>query len=367
MTRRILHVVQPAEGGVPQHVVHLTGELSARGWDVEVAASEAAGPGSPQRARLEAAGARVHALPMSGLIGAGGVRTIARLRELDSDRRYDVIHAHSSKAGALVRAALPRSRRIVYTPHCFAFLAGFGAARPVYWAAEQALLPRTGALVACSNWEAAGSRRSLLGTRRKLHVVPNGVPACVSAEPDPRLTALPRPIIGFLSRMDPPKEPVRLVEAAALEPFPGTVVIVGSGQFEGEVREAIAAHGLGERVVHLPFTPPVERFLHGFDMLVLPSRWESLPLAILEAMACGLPTIASDVGGIAEAVEDGVTGRLVPPEDTAALAAAISALAHDPEGLRAMGARARERWSERFSLTRMVDDLEVVYAERAAA
>jgi glycosyltransferase involved in cell wall biosynthesis len=366
MTRRILHVLQPPEGGAPQHVLHLTGELSARGWEVEVAASEA-GPGTAQRARLEAAGARVHAVPMSGLIGSGGVRAIARLRELDAERRYDVIHAHSSKAGALVRAALPRSERIVYTPHCFAFLAGFGAARAVYWAAEQALLPRTGAVVACSTWEAAGSRRSLLGARRKLRVVPNGVPACESYEPDPRLTALPRPIIGFLSRLDPPKEPARLVEATALRPFPGTVVIVGSGQLEGEVRAAIAAHGVGDRVVQLPFNPPVERFLHGFDLLVLPSRWESLPLAILEAMACGLPTIATDVGGIAEAVEDGVTGRLVPPEDTAALAAAISALAHDPEGLRAMGERARERWSERFSLARMVDELEAVYVERAAA
>ncbi|MBE2318742.1 glycosyltransferase [Solirubrobacter sp. CPCC 204708] len=365
--KRILHVMQPRDGGVPQLVTNVSGELSARGWEVEVAASEAAGPGSPQRARLEAAGARVHALPMTGLIGAGDARAAARLRELDSERRYDVIHAHSSKAGALVRAALPRPERIVYTPHCFAFLAGFGAARAVYWAAEQALLPRTGAVVACSRWEAAKSRRSLLGAHRKLRVVQNGVPACERVEPDPRITALPRPIIGFLTRLDPPKEPVRLIEAAALERFPGTVVIVGSGQFEGEVREAIAAHGLGERVLHLPFNPPVERFLHGFDMLVLPSRWESLPLAILEAMACGLPTIASDVGGMAEAIEDGVTGRLVPPEDTPALAAAIGALAQDPEGLRAMGARARERWSERFSLTRMVDELEAVYAERAAA
>ena len=364
---RILHVLEPPDGGAPQHVIHVTTELSARGWEVEVAASEAAGPGSAQRTRLEAAGARVHELPMTAVAGPGDARAAARLRELDQERRYDVIHAHSSKAGALVRAALGRHERIVYTPHCFAFLAGLGPARSVYWAAEQALLPRTGALVACSRWEAAESRRRLVGAYRKLRVVQNGVPACEPVEPDPRIAALPRPIIGFLARLEPQKDPLRLVEAAALEAFPGTVVIVGSGVLEGEVREAIAARGLGERVVHLPFDPPVERFLHGFDLLVLPSLWESLPLAILEAMACGLPTIATDVGGVAEAVEDGVTGRLVPPADTAALARAIAALAAEPDGLRAMGARARERWADRFSVARMVDDLEAVYAERRAA
>ena len=366
MSRRILHVLEPPDGGAPQHVIHVATELSARGWEVEVAASEAAGPGSAQRARLESAGARVHALPMTAVAGAGDLKAAVQLRRLDSERRYDVIHAHSSKAGALVRAALPNRRRIVYTPHCFAFLAGLGPLRAAYWAAEQALLPRTGALIACSRWEAVESRKRLVGAHRVLRVVQNGVPAAQPTEPDPRLTALPKPVIGFLARLEPQKDPLRLVEAAALQPFPGTVAIVGSGELEAEVREAITARNLQDRVVHLPFVPPVERHLLGFDLLVLPSLWESLPLAILEAMACGLPVVATDVGGVSEAVADGETGRLVPPGDAHALAAAIAELAGDPRALEAMGERARKRADEHFSLARMVDELEAVYAERLA-
>lgn len=367
LSRRILHVLEPPDGGAPQHVVHVATELTARGWDVEVAASEAAGPGSAQRARLEAAGARVHALPMTPVAGIGDLKAAARLRALDKAHRYDVIHAHSSKAGALVRTALADRRRIVYTPHCFAFLAGLGPLRAAYWAVEQALLPRTGALVACSRWEARESRTRLVGAHRVLRVVQNGVPAAHATEPDPRLTALPKPVIGFLARLEPQKDPLRLVEAAAQQPFPGTVAIVGSGELEAEVREAIAARGLQDRVVQLPFVPPVERHLLGFDLLVLPSLWESLPLAVLEAMACGLPVIATDVGGVEEAVADGVTGRLVPPGDAQALAAAIVALAGDPAALRTMGQTARVRAAQHFSLARMVDELEAVYAERMRA
>jgi glycosyltransferase involved in cell wall biosynthesis len=369
MSRRILHVLEPADGGVPQHVLHVAEALTARGWEVEVAGWPALAAGSAERARLEAVGAVVHALPMTSPAGAGGVRAAAALRRLDRARCFDVVHAHSSKAGALARAVLPRRRRIVYTPHCFAFLAGFGRSRALYWAAEQALVPRTGALVACSRWEASATRHRLAGAGRVLRVVENGVPSCGSAEPDPRLVALRErgPVIGFLARLDPQKDPLLLVEAAALEPFPGTVAIVGSGTLEGAVRASIAARGLGDRVVHIPFEPPVERFLHGFDLLVLPSRWESLPLAVLEAMACGLPVVATDVGGMAEAVLDGSTGRLVPSGDAAALAAAVRSLAADPAALRAMGAEARRVADERFSLDRMVDGLEAVYGERRTA
>jgi glycosyltransferase involved in cell wall biosynthesis len=311
-------------------------------------------------------------LPLRRAPGPWDVRGARVLRRLDA-RGYDIVHAHSSKAGALVRLALPRAARIVYTPNCFAFAAGFGPARAAYWAVEQLLVPRTGAIVAASEWERRQAR-ALLGTASRMRTIPNGVPEPKAAEVHPELRRLResgRPVAGFLARLDPQKDPLCLVDAATRLATAGGldahVVIAGSGALEGDVRAAIDRAGLGDLLLHLPFEGPVERYLGGFDLYVLPSRWESLPIAVLEAMAGGLPVLATDVGGTREAVADGVTGRLVPAQDPAALAAALAALLAGPEDLAALGRAGRARWEERFSLDRLAGATEALYRERIGA
>lgn len=347
---RVLQVLQPDDGGVRAHVAMIATALRRRGWDVEVAASQSAAPGTPWRAALESAGVVVHALPLRRRPGAADLTGARALRLLDRERGYDVVHAHSSKAGALIRLALPRRHRLVYTPHCFAFAAGFGPARAIYWAVEQALLLRSGAVVACSEWERALALRSLAGARRLVRVVRNGVAPCSPAEIHPALKAARRPVAGFLARLEPQKDPLALINAAGA--WPGTVAIVGNGSLE--------SHVAAPNVLRLPFEGPVERYLCGFDLYVLPSRWESLPIAILEAMACGLPVLATDVGGNAEAVTP-ETGRLVAPGDGAALAAALADLGTDVDRLRRMGGAGRRRMADEFSLERVVGDLEALY------
>jgi glycosyltransferase involved in cell wall biosynthesis len=342
VTGRVLHVLQPGDGGVVQHVVQLAGELHRRGWEVEVAGSPAAA------AALEATGAPVHVLPFHRRPGLGDVTAARALRRLDRARGYDIVHAHSSKAGALVRAALPRRRRLVYTPHCFAFAGGFGRARALYWAVEQALVLRTGALIACSEWERRAAAR-LAGARAR--VIRNGVPPRRPADVHPALAAARKPVIGFLARLEPQKDPLALVRAA--RGLGGTLAMVGNGSLEAEVD--------AENVLRLPFEGPVERYLRGFDLFVLPSRWESLPIAILEAMACGLPVLATDVGGNAEVVRDGITGRLVPAGDAAALAGALQGMCADPAALRRMGEAGRRLAAGEFSAGRMADETDQLY------
>jgi glycosyltransferase involved in cell wall biosynthesis len=364
---RVLHVLQPDDGGVRQHVAHLSAGLVRRGWEVDVAASATAGPGSAYRARLEEAGVSVHALPMTRVAGRGDLQAARRLRALDRARRYDVVHAHSSKAGALVRAVLPRRERIVYTPQCFAFAAGLGPARALYWLAEQLLIFRTGVVIVVSDWERRLAVTRLAGTQQRVRRIRAGVPACAPAAAEPALAALggDGPVTGFLARLEAQKDPLGFVSALAdlhhRGALHGRAAVVGSGALEPDVRAAIAASGLDGVVTWLPFVGPVERYLQGFDLYVLPSRWESMPIAVMEAMACGLPVLATDVGGTGEAVVDGENGRLVPAGDTAALAGALEELTADRHALRRMGEAARRTAAERFGVERMVDEVEAVY------
>jgi glycosyltransferase involved in cell wall biosynthesis len=97
------------------------------------------------------------------------------------------------------------------------------------------------------------------------------------------------------------------------------------------------------------------------DLFALSSVREGLPVVVLEAMRAGRPVVATDVGGTAEAVEDGRTGLVVPPSDVTALTGALSALAGDPDRRRTMGEAGRRRWAERFTAERMVRATEGIY------
>src|SRR5207248_1312790 len=120
--RRILQVVQADPGGAPQHVLQLSRGLAERGFAVDVAAD----PRSGVDEQLRSIGLTVALLPASGRRpGPGDLRVGRFLRALARSNRYDVVHAHSSKSGAIARAFLGRSLPVVYTPHCFSFAAGF--------------------------------------------------------------------------------------------------------------------------------------------------------------------------------------------------------------------------------------------------
>jgi glycosyltransferase involved in cell wall biosynthesis len=314
----------------------------------------------------------VHELDLRRAPGAADVRAFRELRALDRSGGFNVVHAHSSKAGALVRSALPRARRLVYTPHCFAFTFTSELSLPeraAYRGVEQALIPRTGALVAVSGWEADIARRRLLGARRKVATIPNGTGPCAAADPDPELRALAggEPLAVFVSKLRPEKNPLALVRAAATlhaaGELPGRVAIVGEGELAPVVRDEIAACGAGEAVRWFPYGGSTAPYIAAADLLVVPSSWESLPITPLEAMACGVPVLATAVGGMPEAVAEDQTGWLVPAGDEGALATALRDLLGDRERLARAGAAARELVEERFRLDTMVDRVAALYLD----
>ncbi len=195
--------------------------------------------------------------------------------------------------------------------------------------------------------------------RGSVRVIPNGVS-------DVPLEPLPRPadglILGSIGRLESQKGYDVLVRALSSLPEV-TVVLVGDGS-ERESLERLARElGVSERVVFAGWSDEARRHLTTFDLFVLPSRFEALPLVVIEAMLAELPVVASDVGSVSEVVEDGVTGLLVTPNDSVALAGALGSLVADSQRRRELGKRGRARAVERFDADAMVRAYERLYDE----
>jgi glycosyltransferase involved in cell wall biosynthesis len=178
--------------------------------------------------------------------------------------------------------------------------------------------------------------------------------------PNPHQTG-DRVVVGTVAHLSPEKGLQFLVEAAALIPSVRSrlkFVIVGDGQCRGELESLVRDKGLSDCFNFAGFQDRTVQATRSFDMFVLPSLSEGLSSAILTAMACSLPVIATNVGGIPELVRNGVTGLLVPPGDPQSLGGAIQQLLDDPDAAFQMGLRGRARAEEHFTLQRKILETE---------
>jgi glycosyltransferase involved in cell wall biosynthesis len=211
---------------------------------------------------------------------------------------------------------------------------------------------------------------------RKLSVIENGIDVPRFA-PDPAARVATRSalgiperawVVGSVGRLAPEKDYPLLVRAAA--PLLGPeahLVIVGDGSEAAAVRAEVAARKV-EPFVHLPgATPDVPRYLSALDAFAFASRMEGLPLGALEAMAAGLPVVATAVGGLPGLIAEGVNGFLVPPGDEVALRARLQALREDQAAARSVGARGQAHVSTRHSREAMVRSYLDLYARSGAS
>jgi glycosyltransferase involved in cell wall biosynthesis len=177
------------------------------------------------------------------------------------------------------------------------------------------------------------------------------------------------PLIGMVGRLHPQKGVQHLLDALLRirEQLPKTrLLIAGEGELRGELQAQAQELGLSASVVFTGARSDVPDILAAIDLFVLPSLWEGLPLAVLEAMAAELPVVATAVGGVPELVVDGETGRLVVPGDATALAQAIvSTLAH-PAQAATMGAAGRARVVSEFGAESITRQVESLYTRLAA-
>ena len=292
-----------------------------------------------------------------------------RLAHLVARERPDVVHLHTSRALALTlwlpRLAAPAvvTRRMDY---------------PVRRGLRTRLLygRRVAAVAAISEevrrqLEAGGVAPERIRVIPSGVEVPDGLPGPAGREAARRrFGAGPETVIAVVAALETRKGHDVLLHALARAGARGlafTALLCGDGSQRAALEEEAGRLGLSSHVRFLGEQRQVADVLAAADLFVLPSRKEGLGVAILEAMALGLPVVASAVGGIPESVEDGGTGLLVPPEDVDALAAAIARLARDPGLARRMGERGRERARVRFAMSAMADGYERLYGEVTGA
>lgn len=354
----LLVIASGAPGGGTTHVKNLLEHLDRRRFDVALAC----GTDGSLAADVQATRRRVFPIDfMRNRFGASAWRALAVAVETFAPR---VIHAHGARgalAAAVARRIARRPRptpRLLYTEHGLSF----EPARGLHVALPAMLVERTvGALgaeaIALTRYSARHLRR--LGTFSRVTVIPNMV---LVPEGDPRergrqaRSALgiseDALIVGTIMRLVPQKAPRRFVEVAArvfAERPNVRFVVVGDGPLRPDVERLIAVRGVAGRIILTGTRSNAASLLPAFDVFALLSRWEGLPISILEAQAAGVPVVATGVGGVTELLEGGCGIGVPAARPVEGAVGAILKLLDDAALRGAIGAAARARVAERYA------------------
>lgn len=348
---RVLHIVRPASGGIRAHVSALCSEQARRGMHVGIA--------SPQPIPVGDTLCAYHPLPVPAHAAAADLavwRIAARIA-----RDYDLVHAHGLRGAWIAGPAARRARvPFLFTAHNLA-PAPSALVRALFgWA-----LKGHSAAIAVSAAVAASLSAYAID---RVQVIPGGIDADglragADASRARAAFGIPEgaPLVAGAGRLAPEKGFATLIEASPRIAREGgaIVVIAGDGPLRERLDDLARSRGGAARLAGRMDRPG--DLLAAADVVAAPSLQEGLGLVPIEAMALGKPVVASDVGGLAEVVEHGVTGLLTPPGDPGALADAVLSLLRDAAMREAMGEAGRRRVLERFTLSRMCDATGALY------
>jgi glycosyltransferase involved in cell wall biosynthesis len=295
-----------------------------------------------------------------------------RLRRLVRARRFQLVHTHSPVPAVAARLLLgPRPPALVHTEHNV-----WRRYHRATYLANALSYSRNAAVIAVSQAVARSVKAPRILPRLRLppvETVLHGIDGA-AAPNGPAARAHGRsllglhdadPVLGTVGNFTPKKDHAGLFDAFArvLARFPAArLVLVGSGPLERELRQRVHRDGLDGHVTFTGIRDDVAQLLPAFDVFVLSSRHEGLSLALLEAMAAGVPCVATRVGGVPEALGDGRAGVLVPFGDSSALAEELARLLDAPELRRSLGAAGRSHALAAFGIERAVRRTGEIYA-----
>ncbi|MEY2567254.1 MAG: hypothetical protein QOE35_1783 [Actinomycetota bacterium] len=280
-------------------------------------------------------------------LGGGGpadLRWVWRLRKLIRTGNYDIVHTHMPVPAVAARLVAPRRVRLVHTEHNL-----WERYRPLTAKANALTYARNTRAFAVSSAVAASITPRRPG-RPPVEVLVHGIDVDAITGAGDRAGARAVlgiaegvPVVGTVGNFTPKKDHATLITAFAQlrrDHPEAELALVGTGPEEHAVRRQVTAAGLEGRVHFLGLRDDVPDLLAGFDVFVLSSRFEGLPIALLEAMASGLACVATAVGGVPEVVTHGEDGLLVPPGDAAGLAVALGKVLEDAALRNALGSAA---------------------------
>ncbi len=375
VSKRVLYVVTKAGwGGAQRYVFDLAVAAKTAGQDVAVAY----GAEGRLAERLRGAGIRAIALghlnrDVSARDDAAAYRELYRLLSIEAP---DVLHLNSSKAGLLgaVAGRILRIPMIIFTAHGWAFNEDRSALQKIFlWLGHYLTVVLCHRTIAVSH-AVLGQTRSMPFVHRKMHLVQNGI-----ARPDfmtrelareqlsARMSApLPTTLLwlGSVSELIWNKSIHTLIRAMHELKRRGVEVglaVLGDGEERRFLETLIEEQELQKEVRLVGFVEDASRYLLAFDLFVLPSRTEALAYALIEAGFAGLPVVASNIGGIPEIVDSGVSGLLVPREHPGALADALELLIKNPQRRAELGAALQKSVEQKFSLERMTKETLALY------
>jgi glycosyltransferase involved in cell wall biosynthesis len=370
---RVLRIITRLNvGGPSTHVLIADAGLRERGWETLLVH----GALEPDEVGISLGGVdlRLRYLPtlVRPISPIADLRATASLVRIIRDYRPHIIHTHLSKAGLLGRSAAIFSSRAarIHTFHGTVFRGYFGASKSgMVQRAERILGARTDRVLALSERQRDELLAYRIAPAALIEIVPLGLELDRFRGGDRRaaraaLGIAPRTVaVMALCRLVPVKRIDRMLRAmaVALATAPALrLYVVGDGAERAALERQAADLGIADRVTFAGWSTDAPAWYAAADIVALSSDSEGTPLSLIEAATAGRAAVATDVGGVADVVVDGVTGIVVPCEDEAALAEALARLGNDASLRARLGAAAPER-AVRYAAERLVDDLDSLY------
>jgi len=356
---KVLYVITRAERGGAQ--VHLSDLI--QGLHGRVQAVLAIGESGYLCDEANRIAIRVHRLrrlirPVRPLTD---LRAVFELVSLIRTEKPEVIHAHTSKAGLVSRlAALLTRTPVLFTAHTWSFNEGSsGLQDKISLLLERVLARLGGHIIVVSESNSHIALHHRVATKRQLSTVWNGIPDGGGLRANHGRNPVPR--IVMVARFVHQKDHENLLRALADVQVPWSLSLPGDGPLLERIKRLAEQLGIQDRV-HFPGAcDNIPELLAASDIFVLSTNHEGLPISILEAMRAGLPVVATDVGGISECVDHGVTGYLVQPKTVADLRGRIVELLSCAEQRAQLGKAGRERFLRDFQLEAMVSKTLDIY------
>jgi glycosyltransferase involved in cell wall biosynthesis len=377
---KVLHIITRLDkGGSAENTFLTVKGLDKKRYDVTLMSGPVQDPSQERRSQVEECGIQYIHNPVlvRNINVVFDVIALFKICRFLAKEKFDVVHTHTSKAGLLGRfaAKFAGSPLVVHTPHGHVFFGYFNPLKTKIFILFEKLANRmTDKIVALTHREKADYISYRTCPEEKITVIHSGVELNKFQEYTlaektklKKEVGLPEDsfVVGTAGRLVPVKGPEFLIKASQIiiPAHPNTYFLfAGDGPLKEDLQQKANEAGEEKNIVFLGWRDDIEHILSIFDVFCLPSLNEGMGRVLVEAMALGIPIVASDVGGIPDLVTHGKNGFLVPPKNPEELAKHIQILIEDEEKRKKMGETGK-KMAQRFSHKTMVEKIAELYEE----